>query len=449
MYEPIRMVAAASGKVELWLYGPVVSSRWAEEGDVCMQNVKRLIDSAGPVSEILVHLSSLGGDAFEGFQIYQFLAQHTAQVTIQIDMMAASVASIIACAGDTIRIAETGLMLVHDPATIVWGTADDLRAVASDLDKLRDAAVAAYMGCTKRRGKQAKPEALAALMKEDKYLSSQEAFEWGFVDEVVPAKGNEKESPAQSREGNARMLREASLRMVSHRAFFASTLESVTRDDQGRVNGVANSNSQRPLAATNPGAAQETADMQLFATLAGILGLVTGATEEQVIAQVTQLKSGDTERTPLLTELEELTGQKGAPALAVVRAFKASHDKLPGVEAALKSERDAKEADARSRDDTEKAALIKNAVDQTGQITEAEKSFWEAKSLSDVKAYLAVAHSKIPGAGAGQRIEAGARATLTAEDRKVAAKMGISLEKFQAMRAEEQASNASSTDEEE
>jgi ATP-dependent Clp protease protease subunit len=108
---------------------------------------KALLDelkALGPVAELSVRINSPGGSVFDGVAIYNALKRHQAKVTVWIDGIAASIASMIAMAGDEVVMPENAMLVLHDPSGLVAGTAADMRATADALDKMAAAMVAAY-----------------------------------------------------------------------------------------------------------------------------------------------------------------------------------------------------------------------------------------------------------------------------------------------------------------
>jgi ATP-dependent protease ClpP protease subunit len=102
-----------------------------------------------------------------------------ARIIVDIDGLAASIASIVAMAGDEIRIAHNGYMMIHDPWSVIGGTADDFRQMADTMDKIRDTLLQTYC---KREG--ADEETLSSMMSAETWLTAQEALEQGLVDTV-------------------------------------------------------------------------------------------------------------------------------------------------------------------------------------------------------------------------------------------------------------------------
>ena len=130
-------------------------------------------------STLEIHINSEGGDAFEGTAIYNLLKAAPIKKIGIVDGRAFSAATFILMACDE-RIMNTGTtLLVHNAWTIAIGNADDLRAVADDLDKLMEANRKIFLGkCSLSE------DELIALMKEEKMLTPKEALAYGFVDKI-------------------------------------------------------------------------------------------------------------------------------------------------------------------------------------------------------------------------------------------------------------------------
>jgi len=137
------------------------------------------LKALGPVAELTVRINSPGGSVFDGVAIYNALKRHNARVTVWIDGIAASIASMIAMAGDQVIMPENAMLMLHDPSGLVLGTAGDMRAMADALDKMKAGMVAAY------RDKSGRDEAeIEALIRDETWLSAQEALDLGLADRV-------------------------------------------------------------------------------------------------------------------------------------------------------------------------------------------------------------------------------------------------------------------------
>jgi len=137
------------------------------------------LKALGPVAELTVRINSPGGSVFDGVAIYNALKRHQAKVTVWIDGIAASIASMIAMAGDEVVMPENAMLVLHDPSGLVAGTALDMRAMAEALDRMKAGMVAAY------RDKSGRGDAeIEALMAAETWLSAQEAVALGLADRV-------------------------------------------------------------------------------------------------------------------------------------------------------------------------------------------------------------------------------------------------------------------------
>jgi ATP-dependent protease ClpP protease subunit len=132
-----------------------------------------------PVAELTVRINSPGGSVFDGVAIYNALKRHDAAITVRIDGIAASIASMIAMAGDEVVMPENAMLVLHDPSGLVAGTAADMRATAEALDRMKAGMVAAY------REKSGRSDAeIEALMAAETWLSAKEAVGLGLADRV-------------------------------------------------------------------------------------------------------------------------------------------------------------------------------------------------------------------------------------------------------------------------
>jgi ATP-dependent Clp protease, protease subunit len=137
------------------------------------------LKALGPVVELTVRINSPGGSVFDGVAIYNALKRHKARLTVWIDGIAASIASMIAMAGDEIVMPENAMLMLHDPSALVIGTATDMRGMAEALDKMKAGMVAAY------REKSGRDDVeIEALMRDETWLSAQEAMDLGLADRV-------------------------------------------------------------------------------------------------------------------------------------------------------------------------------------------------------------------------------------------------------------------------
>jgi len=164
-------------KAEVWIYEEIGEDFWTG-GGVTAKNFQKEL-SAIKAGQIDLHINSPGGAVFDGITIYNLIKQHPANVTTYIDGIAASIASVIALAGDKIVMAANALYMIHNPSGMVMGTAEDMRTFADTLDKVGGTMVTAYTGKT---GKDA--DIIKALLDAETWFTADEAKEMGFVDEI-------------------------------------------------------------------------------------------------------------------------------------------------------------------------------------------------------------------------------------------------------------------------
>lgn len=167
---------------EMLLYGPISSQQSWWEDRVTPQQFNKELAALGDVPEIVVRINSGGGDVFAANAIFTRLKDHTAKITVKIDGWAASAATIIAMAGDTIKIARNGVFMIHDPAMTVWDTfrAEDFEKMADELKVIKQSIVNTY---AMKTGMGA--DDIAALMSDEKWWTGDEAVENGFCDELM------------------------------------------------------------------------------------------------------------------------------------------------------------------------------------------------------------------------------------------------------------------------
>jgi len=128
---------------------------------------------------INLHIHSPGGSVFEGHAIFNALRTHPGGVTVYVDGIAASMASVIAMAGKPIKIASNGFLMIHNPWGETSGEASEMRKQADILDKLKDSLVSIYAD---RSGQER--EVIASAMDAETWLSAEEAVAFGLADEI-------------------------------------------------------------------------------------------------------------------------------------------------------------------------------------------------------------------------------------------------------------------------
>jgi ATP-dependent protease ClpP protease subunit len=177
-----------SGEVELYLYDEIGS--FGVRSKEFVAELKEYKDK-----HVHLRINSLGGEIGEGTSIYNALIRHPGGVTVHIDSLAASMASVIAMAGNPVYMAENAILMIHNPWTLASGEATDLRKQADLLDMMKSNLVRAYQ---KKTGME--ETVIARLMDEETWLDATEAAALGFIDAIedgIPAAASAKEMRAR------------------------------------------------------------------------------------------------------------------------------------------------------------------------------------------------------------------------------------------------------------
>lgn len=169
---------AAQKTLEIFIYDDI-GANWFGEGITADRFVKDLKD-AGDVKLINLRINSAGGSVTDGNAIYNALKRNSARKEVDIDGMALSIASIIAMAGDEVRMAANAMFMIHDPWGIVMGSAEALRKEADIMDKFKDGLVNTYVGKTGLKASD-----VSKMMTEETWFTAAEAAQQGFVDRVT------------------------------------------------------------------------------------------------------------------------------------------------------------------------------------------------------------------------------------------------------------------------
>lgn len=159
-----------------------VGDYYFEDGFTASDVVMALA-SIDPGEDLDVHLNSAGGIATEGAAIHALLAARPGTTNIIVEGIAASAASLIAMAGETVTMSAGSIMMIHDPSTVTWGTAADHDKTVEQLDALATAYARVYAA---KSGKSA--EDCRVVMKRETWLSPEQAVAEGFADDTTEAK---------------------------------------------------------------------------------------------------------------------------------------------------------------------------------------------------------------------------------------------------------------------
>jgi len=161
----------------LELYGTIAEESWFDD-DVTPQMFRNeLFSGKGPIT---LWINSPGGDCIAASQIYTMLMDYPDEVTVKIDGIAASAASVIAMAGTKVLMAPTALMMIHNPATITMGDHEDMKRAIEMLDEVKESIINAYeikTGVSRIK--------LSHLMDAETWMNANKAIELGFADDIL------------------------------------------------------------------------------------------------------------------------------------------------------------------------------------------------------------------------------------------------------------------------
>ena len=164
-------------ETELYFEGPISTESWL--GDEITPALFR--DELAKVSgDLTVWINSPGGDCISASQIYTMLKNHKSKVTVKIDGIAASAASVVAMAGDETWISPTGYLMIHNPMTCAIGNKSDMEKAIALLDEIKEGIINAYEEKTHlSRSK------IAKMMDEETWINARKAKQLGFVDGIL------------------------------------------------------------------------------------------------------------------------------------------------------------------------------------------------------------------------------------------------------------------------
>ncbi|WP_295093329.1 head maturation protease, ClpP-related [Ruminococcus sp.] len=162
---------------ELIFNGPISEDTWFGNEITPAMFRNELSKVSG---DLTVWINSPGGDVFAASQIYTMLRNHKGKVTVKIDGIAASAASVVAMAGDETLIAPTGMLMIHNPATIAVGNKSDMEQAIRLLDEVKESIINAY----EEKSHQSRAK-IAHMMDEETWLNAKKALSLGLVDGIL------------------------------------------------------------------------------------------------------------------------------------------------------------------------------------------------------------------------------------------------------------------------
>ena len=161
----------------LELYGTIAEESWFDDDITPKMFRDELFSGTGDVT---VWINSPGGDCVAASQIYSMLMDYKGNVTVKIDGIAASAASVIAMAGTKVLMAPTALMMIHNPMTMAYGDHEDMQKAIEMLNEVKESIINAYE--IKTNLSRAK---LSHLMDSETWMNATKAIELGFADDML------------------------------------------------------------------------------------------------------------------------------------------------------------------------------------------------------------------------------------------------------------------------
>ena len=161
----------------LELHGTIAEESWFDD-DVTPQLFKDELNAGS--GDITVWINSPGGDCVAAAQIYNMLTQYKGNVTVKIDGIAASAASVIAMAGNTVLMSPVSMMMIHNPATFAFGDHAEMQKAIDMLAEVKESIINAYViktGLTRAK--------LSHLMDAETWMDANKAIELGFADDII------------------------------------------------------------------------------------------------------------------------------------------------------------------------------------------------------------------------------------------------------------------------
>lgn len=196
-----------------------IGSSWFFEGNTD-KRIKTILDSLDGKEEIDVVINSNGGDVFQGIAIGNLLKENKAKINVIINGIAASAASIIAMAGDSIQIYPNAQLMIHRASTWEEGNIDDFRRVVDRLESIGKSVKASYK--TRFNGTD---DELEELLVAEKFMDAETALNYGFVDEIIDATQVDPLEVDEDEEDDAAVLNQVNEEREKRMAAFTAALE--------------------------------------------------------------------------------------------------------------------------------------------------------------------------------------------------------------------------------
>lgn len=382
--------ALASGEtLELRMYGPIGSGIFSD--GISAESVSHALDAAQGCKHILLRMSSPGGSAFDGMAIRAMLSAHPADVTCEVEGLAASAASIIAMGADCIKMHEGSAMMIHQASTVTGGDVAEHEKAIAALNALNDGMASVYA----TRSGMGKDDCVH-LMEAETWLTPQQACDKGFADEIIVGKApadvpkafdlkpfGYRNAPARFATAESRQLE---IPVASTTTLTAVTdppsATTVSADVQPSAAATTQPVPPQVAVATTaePPTASRKRSKMTINLIAQAVGLQADAEESAVVAAVSRLNA-------MVAELRSVAAVDSAEALlGAVRGLVETAKQVPQLQAKLDEQ-------SKQLEDQKRAAIFAaDANDPKGRkLTPAMHGFWSERPVAELEAFLAVA----------------------------------------------------------
>lgn len=165
------------GTRTLWLCGSIADESWFDD-DITPKAFREELNAGK--GDVVIWINSPGGDCVAAAQIYNMLMDYPGNVTVKIDGIAASAASVIAMAGTQVLMSPTALMMIHNPLTVAIGDSEEMQKAIDMLSEVKESIINAYeikTGLSRAK--------LSHLMDAETWMSAKKAIELGFADDLL------------------------------------------------------------------------------------------------------------------------------------------------------------------------------------------------------------------------------------------------------------------------
>lgn len=215
-------------KTVLRLDGPIAEESWFGDEITPALFLSELEKHPG---DLTVWINSPGGDVFAASQIYTMLMDHKGKVTVKIEGLAASAASVIAMAGGEVLMSPSSMMMIHNPQTLAFGWKDEMEKAVGILDEVKNAIINAYelkTGLSRHK--------ISKLMDDETWMNAKKAKELGFCDHLLFTGNDEEEELDDEAQAAmafaARKMISTVLNKISADAVFAKKKEEMGSDEE-------------------------------------------------------------------------------------------------------------------------------------------------------------------------------------------------------------------------